>query len=84
MADKPEPVPNGMSIAEASEFWDEHSVADYSSQVVELEFEPESRSTFVAVEDGLVEQLRGRAKETGVSVETLVNLWLQEKLMASG
>ena len=63
-------MPDGLSIAKASEFWDEHSVADYPSLLIELEFEPDSRSTFVAVEDGLVERLRGRAKETGVSVET--------------
>ncbi|MEM7350801.1 MAG: hypothetical protein AAF657_08345 [Acidobacteriota bacterium] len=32
--------------------------------------------------DGSVQQ--GRAKKTGVSVETLVHLWLQEKLAAFG
>ncbi|MCP4654919.1 MAG: hypothetical protein GY856_05815 [bacterium] len=72
-----------MSIAEAGEFWDTHSVADYPTKVVEMEFEPQGRTTLVALEDGLLQRLKTRARQTGVSVETLVNLWLQEKLTAS-
>ena len=80
MADESHSVPTGMSITEASEFWDQHSVADYPSQIVELEFEPDGRTMLVAVENSLFGRLRSRARESGVSVETLVNLWLQEKL----
>lgn len=83
MASKPDPIPETMSIAEASEFWDTHSVADYPTKVVEMEFEPLGRTTLVALEDGLLQRLKTRARETGVSVETLVNLWLQERLTAS-
>ena len=71
-----------MSIEEASEYWDTHSVADHSSRVVDLEFSPEGRSTFVAIENGLLSKLSKSARAKGVSVETLVNLWLQEKLSA--
>ncbi|HEX7183134.1 MAG TPA: CopG family antitoxin [Thermoanaerobaculia bacterium] len=71
-----------MSIEEASDFWDTHSVADVPSSVVELEYSPEGRTTFVAIEDHLLDRLEKRARERGVSLETLVNLWLQEKLTA--
>ena len=71
-----------MSIEEASEFWDAHSVADFPSRVVEMEYAPEGHTTFVAIEDGLVNRLTREARERGVSVETLVNLWLQERLPA--
>ncbi len=80
MEGKVEPVPDDMSIAEAGEFWDTHSVADYPSRGVELDYRPEGRSTYVAVETNLLERLYRRAKEAGISVETLINLWLQEKL----
>lgn len=80
MGDRPDPIPDNMSIAEASDFWDTHSVADYPSRVVEMEFTPEGRTSFVAVESNLLRNLRSQAKEAGVSVETLVNLWLQERL----
>lgn len=83
MASKPDPIPDAMSIAEAGDFWDAHSVADYPTQLVEMEFEPLGRTTLVALEDGLLQRLKTRARETGVSVETLVNLWLQERLTVS-
>ncbi len=80
---KPDPVPQEMTVERASEFWDEHSVADYPSRIVPLEFEPQGHTRLVAVEDGLINRLQARARETGVSVETLINLWLQERLCAS-
>ena len=80
MGNKIDPIPDDMNIEEASEFWDTHSVADYPSRVVQYEFSPEERITFVAVANELMSQLEKRAKETGVSIETLVNLWIQEKL----
>ena len=74
--------PKRMSIEEASEYWDTHSVADHPSRVVEIEYSPEERATLVAIENDLLRRLSKSAKEKGVSVETLVNLWLQEKLTA--
>jgi hypothetical protein len=69
-----------MSIHEASAFWDEHSVADYASHVVEFEYAPDDRITVVAIAADLAEILKKRAQDSGVSVETLVNLWVQDKL----
>jgi hypothetical protein len=71
-----------MSVEEASEYWDGHSVADHPSQVVEIQYSPEERATLVAIENDLMGRISKSAKEKGVSVETLVNLWLQEKLTA--
>jgi predicted DNA binding CopG/RHH family protein len=71
-----------MSIEEASEYWDHQSVAEHPSRVVEIEYAPEERSTLVAIENDLLDRISKSAKEQGVSVETLVNLWLQEKLTA--
>ena len=71
-----------VSIDEASEFWDTHSVADVPTRVVDIQYEPKGHTTLVAIEDELLDQLSRRAKARGVSVETLVNLWLQEKLTA--
>lgn len=34
-----------MTIAEASEFWDTHSVADYSSHIVSFDYEPDEQIT---------------------------------------
>lgn len=75
-----EALPENMTIEEASEFWDSHSVADYPSHLVQFEYSPEERMTFVAIANSLLQQLEKCARENGISIETLVNLWIQEKL----
>lgn len=80
MGNKIDPIPDDMTIHEASEFWDTHSAADYPSNVVQFEYKPEERVTFVAISNDFLEQLGKKAKRSGISVETLVNLWIQEKL----
>ena len=82
MENRTDPIPDYMTIEEASEFWDTHSVADYPSHLVEFEFKPEEKITFVAIANSFQRELAKRAKETGVSIETLINLWIQEKLTA--
>ena len=82
MVNKRESIPKNMTIEEASEFWDTHSVADYPSHVVQFEYRPEERITFVAIANDLLRQLEKQAKKQGASIETLVNLWIQEKLTA--
>jgi hypothetical protein len=80
MAGKIDPIPENMSVKEASEFWDIHSVADYPSHMVELEYTPGERMTFIAIANDLLTQAAKQARKRGVSVETLVNLWVQEKV----
>ena len=82
MVNKREPIPENMAIEEASEFWDTHSVADYPSHIVQFEYRPEERITFVAIANDLLRQLEKQAKKQGASIETLVNLWIQERLTA--
>jgi hypothetical protein len=71
-----------MSIEEASEYWDTRSIADVPTRVVNIEYAPGGHTTLVAIEDHLLDRLTQNARERGVSVETLINLWLQEKLTA--
>jgi hypothetical protein len=71
-----------MTVAEASEFWDSHSVADYPSHVVDIEYAPEQSLNFVAISTDLLPLVERQARERGVSVETLLNLWVREKVTA--
>mgnify|MGYP001060560109 CR=1 FL=1 len=82
MAGKKENIPENMTIEEASEFWDTHSIADYPSHVVQFEYRPEEQITFVAIANDLLLQLEKQAKKQGASIETLINLWIKEKLTA--
>ncbi len=80
MANKSDPILENMTIEEASEFWDTYNVADYPTHVVQMEYAPEERMTFVAIANQFLNQLEQQAKKNGISIETLVNLWIQEKL----
>ena len=82
MAGKKGHIPENMSIEKASEFWGSHSVADYSSHVVKFEYRPEEPITFIAIANDLLLQLEQHAKKQGSSIETLINLWIREKLTA--
>jgi len=82
MVSKRERIPKNMTIEQACEFWDTHSVADYPSHVVQFEYRPEEQFTFVAIANDLLRRLEKQAKKHGASIETLINLWIQEKLTA--
>ena len=63
-------------------FWDAHSSADYEDlmEPVEVKAELASRRAYCAIARDLWPQVRTRARQQGISTETLVNLWLRDKL----
>ena len=75
-------ISKAQSYKEMSEFWDTHDLTDYweQSQAVEFEVEIQSEATYYPIETTLSAQLYSIAKQRGVSPETLLNLWVQEKL----
>ena len=75
-------VPKDMSILEASEFWDEHSLLDFpdTKEVSRADIQIEREVYYCPVSRGLMTRLQERAHAEGVSAETLLNLYLQEKL----
>lgn len=70
------------TIEEAAEFWDSHDLADYWDLTEEVEFEVnlQRRRYLVALDPELAEKLAAAAHQRGLSTETLVNLWLSERL----
>src|SRR5262245_43082177 len=80
------PIPEHFkSIEEAAEFWDSHDLADYWDLTSEAEFEVDiQRRVFLtALEPELAKKLFDCAHKQGVSTETLINVWLSEKLAES-
>jgi len=83
---KRDPLPEEFnSLEEAGEFWDTHSSADYEDYMKEVHFEVElkRRAHDVRVTDDVLREVRKIARQRGVATETLVNLWLQEKVAAA-
>jgi hypothetical protein len=82
---KQDPIPENFdTFEELADFWDNHDLTDYEEYItpVEMELESELSHEYVVVlSDSLVEQLRKVQKREGVSINTLINLWVQEKLL---
>jgi hypothetical protein len=70
------------SYREIGEFWDTHDLAEHweQTQPVEFEIDLQSEVTYYPLDISLATRVRSIAKQRGVSTETLLNLWVQEKL----
>lgn len=78
-----DPIPESFaSFEEAAEFWDSHSTADYDDLMHDIHFDVDiqRRVFLVPIEGRLAKEITVVAKREGLALETLVNLWLQEKL----
>ncbi len=70
------------SYAEIGEFWDEHDLNDFWDKTRRAKFdvEIESEITYYPIEKSLSEKIQSLARKQGVSSDTLVNLWLEQKI----
>ncbi len=80
-----DPIPEFETLEEIAEFWDTHSTADYDDLTQEVQFEVRLHDRAKQVQTitllpELSEALQALARARGVSVETLVNVWLAEKV----
>jgi hypothetical protein len=71
------------TLEEMGEFWDTHSLADYWDQVREVDFEVRAKKRHrVVIDPDVYAQIETEAHTRGVQPETLVNLWLSERLQS--
>ncbi len=75
-------ISKARSYKEIGEFWDTHDLGDYWDQTKPVEFEVDiqSEAIYYAIEPKLSAKISRIAKKRGVAAETLLNLWLKEKL----
>lgn len=75
-------ISKARNLEEIAEFWDTHSLADYGDQTrqVEMTFDPSARITMVNIEPDLFQDLERIAHERHISIQTLVNLWLRQRV----
>jgi hypothetical protein len=75
-------ISKASSYEEMGEFWDTHDLTDYWDQTEPVEFTVniQSETTYYPLESSLSDRIQAIAKQRGVSAETLLNLWVQEKL----
>lgn len=75
-------VSKAQTYEEIGAFWDTHDLADTAQQTRPVTFEVaiKRRRFLVAVDPGILREVRQRAVTRGLTPESLVNLWLKEKL----
>lgn len=71
-------VSQASTLGEAGVFWDEHDFTEFDTDAPDV---PLTISRVVRIEPKLFTSLTAQAQQRGVSVETLVNLWLQQKVI---
>jgi len=75
-------ISNATSYQEMGEFWDNHDLTEFWDQIKEVEFEVDIQSVqkYYRVERTLSDEIDRIAGQQGIGAETLLNLWLQEKI----
>ena len=75
-------VSKAKSYKEIGDFWDAHDLSNFWDQTKKVEFEVDIQSeiTYYSLDKKLSEQIQFIAQRRGVSADTLINLWVQEKL----
>ena len=74
-------ISKARTLEEIGDFWDEHSLADFWDQTHAVEFEVRARRRRrVTLEPELYQRIEEQALVRGVAPETLVNIWLVERL----
>ncbi|MBI5651057.1 MAG: hypothetical protein HZC40_11535 [Chloroflexi bacterium] len=74
-------ISKARTIKEIAEFWDTHSLADYWDQTHEVEFQVRAqRRRRVTLDPDVYAKIEAQARTRGVLPETLINIWLAERL----
>lgn len=81
MAGNKSSVSKKSSYKEIGEYWDSRDLTEGTHELRDVGFDIDLESDvhYYALEDSLSSKVRSIARKRGVSAETLVNLWLQEK-----
>ena len=70
-------ISKARTLEQIGEFWDTHDFTDFDTDAPDVPF---NIIAAVPIEADLLASIEKQARLRGVSVETLVNLWLQQKL----
>ena len=78
-------ISQAQSIADMATFWDEHDATEFEDQTheVDITFDLAVRRHYVAIDPTLLQKLQQTAMSRGLNTESLVNLWLQERLLSA-
>ncbi|MEK6591391.1 MAG: CopG family antitoxin [Nitrospinota bacterium] len=70
------------TIMEASDFWDTHDASDYWNKTRKAEFKVSLKKEpkYIILEEDIAKKVFNIAKKKHIAIETLINIWLKERL----
>ena len=82
MSDSESSISKSRSYEEMGEYWDRHDAGEVWGRLESADFEVDIKSErrYYPIEKLLSQKLDQMAATQGVSPETLINLWVQEKV----
>ncbi|MEK6725458.1 MAG: CopG family antitoxin [Deltaproteobacteria bacterium] len=71
----------GMTISEASDFFDEHDIFEFEDvvEVKDIKFDLKKKK-YVGLDMSLFEKIKNKAKKLHISEDMLIQEWLMEKV----
>jgi hypothetical protein len=79
------PISHTRTLDELAEFWDTHSLADSWDATQDAEFAVRAEHRHrVTLDPEVYARIAALAQRRGLAPETLVNLWLLERLQQAG
>jgi hypothetical protein len=71
------------SIKEAADFWDTHDLTDFWEDTKEIKCDSRVPSVprYIPLEKEIAEKIVKISRQQHISSETLVNLWIKERLL---
>ena len=74
-------VSNAGTYQVIGSFWDDHDATEFGGQTnAEFDVDITSQRRYFPVDSRLSLKIKDVAKQRGISEETLLNLWIQEKV----
>jgi hypothetical protein len=75
-------ISKAKSYKDIGEFWDGHDASEFGEQIdAEFQVDLNSQVRYYPIDNQFTKTLKRLANQRGVSEVTLINLWIQEKLI---
>jgi hypothetical protein len=70
------------SYKKIADFWDTHDLSDFwgKTRATDFQVDIQSEVTYYSLDKTLSKRVQSVARNRGISTDTLINLWIQEKL----
>ena len=75
-------ISNARSHKKIAEFWDTRDLSDFwgKTRATDFQVDIQSEVTYYSLDKTLSKKVQSVARNRGISTDTLINLWIQEKL----